>query len=251
MSRATKYLFYVSELYAFPILRPLAAAAERRGADVRWFFDGPGRERLASDETSTDSVRDVLAYNPDAVIVPGNRVPGFFPGLKVEIFHGFSVGKRSTERGHFRVRGFFDLYCTQGPDTTAPFEQLQRELGYFDVVETGWPKVDPFFSRSPPTREDSRPTVLFTSTFTKSLSAAEPLFETVKQIAASGHWHWLAAFHPKMDKSIVDLYRALPDDLITYVDTMDPMPLLQSADVMLCDTSSMASEFFLLHRPRR
>jgi len=45
----------------------------------------------------------VVAYNPDVVIVPGNVVPHFWPGLKVQIFHGLGEEKR----GHYRITGFF------------------------------------------------------------------------------------------------------------------------------------------------
>ena len=68
--------------------------------------------------------------------------------LRVQVFHGFNVRKRSDNKGHFRVRGFFDLYCTQGPDTTLPFKVLEKKFGYFKVVETGWPKMDPMFLKT-------------------------------------------------------------------------------------------------------
>ncbi len=245
-----RYLLYASEVYALAILRPLQAAIRARGGQAAWFFDGPGAEYLRDDEQLLDTVRDVAALAPHAVLVPGNRVPTFFPGLKVEIFHGFSVGKRSRSKGHFRIRGAFDLYCTQGPDTTGPFEELAKEHGYFEVEETGWPKMDPLFRNGPDAYiQDSRPVVLLTSTFTESLSAARPLFDTVRALASKRHWRWLASFHPKLDPSTIALYRRLPSEDLEYVETDDVIPLLKAADVMVSDTSSVASEFLLQNRP--
>jgi len=128
-----RYLFYICQLYAFAIVRPLQKVIISRGDDVAWFFDTPDKllPFLRSDEKCLKTVADVKAYNPCAVFVPGNVVPDFFPGIKVELFHGFHARKRSDERGHFRIRNFFDLYCTQGPDTTLPFQDLAKAYGFF------------------------------------------------------------------------------------------------------------------------
>src|SRR5262249_48392875 len=141
--------------------------------------------------------REVRAFAPDSVLCAANVVPPFFPGLKVQLFHGFSVDKRSHERGHFRVRGLFDLYCTQGPDTTEPFRALAERLGHFKVVETGWPKLDPMFRPDPATLAalrapaDGRAVVGFGSTFTERLSAAPALLPELARLVESGRWYWL------------------------------------------------------------
>ncbi|NOY68368.1 MAG: CDP-glycerol--glycerophosphate glycerophosphotransferase [Deltaproteobacteria bacterium] len=248
-----KYLFYASELYAFAILRPLEAAIFERGDNAAWFFED--RTRLAhflrEDEKEVQTVSDVKKYNPDAVFVPGNMVPGFFPGVKVEVFHGFSVNKRSREKGHFRIRDCFDLYCTQGPDTTIGFRELAQKHGFFEVAETGWPKMDPLFSETPPPylKAGVRPIIFFASTFTPRLSAAPRLFETISLLAAKNDWQWIINFHPKMDHNVVEKYKAIQGQNITYIETDDIISLLKSADIMLCDTSSVISEFLLLNRP--
>jgi len=245
-----RYLLYGSEKYALAILRPLQAVIRSRGHSSAWFFDGPGADYLHKGETLLRTVPEVRAFAPHAVFVPGNRVPGFFPGLKVEVFHGFNVAKRSDGKGHFRIRGSFDLYCTQGPDTSGPFREFARRYGYFDVAETGWSKMDPLFRDDTGAYvRDERPIVLLTSTFTKSLSAARTLFETVRGLAAKRRWRWLANFHPKMAPDVVELYRSLPCEDLEYVETDDVIPLLKAADVMISDTSSVASEFLLQHRP--
>ena len=247
-----KYLFYISQLYGFSIVRPLQDAIISRGDDTAWFFDNPGKllPYLRPDEKHLETVADVRAYNPCAVFVPGNVVADFFPGIKVELFHGFHARKRSDERGHFRIRNFFDLYCTQGPDTTAPFLELAEKQGSFEVVETGWPKMDPLFKncRNNDLRKD-RPVVLMTSTFTPRLSGAPALFESVRQIAGTGEWKWLVNFHPKMAKEVVEKYKAIQSENLIFVETDDIIPLLKAADVMVSDTSSVISEFLIQHKP--
>lgn len=247
-----KYLFYISQLYAFAIVRPLQNIIVGRGDEAAWFFDHPEKllPCLRPNEKVLKTVAEVMAYDPCAVFVPGNIVPDFFPGVKVELFHGFHARKRNDERGHFRIRNFFDLYCTQGPDTTIPFKALEKAHGSFEVVETGWPKMDPLFEIHSRTRlKKNRKVVLLTSTFTPRLSGAPVLFETVRQLAGTGKWKWLVNFHPKMDEKVLAKYRSIQNDNLVLIETDDVIPLLKEADIMVSDTSSVISEFLLLHKP--
>jgi hypothetical protein len=246
----SRYLFFVSELYALAILRPLQAAARARGDEVAWFLE---REALGAflhaDEMRLPTVRSVIDWSPHAVFVPGNWVPHFFPGLKVEVFHGFSVGKRSEARGHFRVRGSFDLYCTQGPDTTIPFLEIQQRLGFFRVEQTGWPKLDPLFLQRYAPGKNARPTVLYASTFTESITSARTLRDTIAASAKQGEWQWLVTLHPKMAADVVESYRALDGQGLRFVMTDDILELYAQADVLLSDTSSVVPEFLTQHKP--
>lgn len=245
-----RYLFFVSELYAFAILRPLQAAIRARGGEVAWFFEHERTARFLRDgEVRLSTVRQVREWQPIAVFVPGNWVPDFFPGLKVEVFHGFNVGKRSDTRGHFRLRGWFDLYCTQGPATTKPFQALAAEHGYFRVIETGWPKLDPLFAGAYPRSPHDRPTILYASTFTERISSARVLRDTIGMMAESGDWQWLVTLHPKMAEDVVASYRALEGPNLKFVETDDILQLYAQADVLLCDTSSVVPEFLTQHKP--
>jgi len=245
-----RYLFFVSELYALAILRPLQAALRSRGDEAAWYVE---RESLAAhlrpDEVRLATLDAVRVWEASAVFVPGNWVPHFFPGLKVEVFHGFSVGKRSESRGHFRIRGSFDLYCTQGPDTTLPFQALERELGYFRVEQTGWSKLDPLFSGAYAREPAGRPVILYASTFTESITSARVLRATIAACAARGDWQWLVTLHPKMAPDVVDAYRALEGPHLRFAMTDDILALYAQADVLLSDTSSVVPEFLTQHRP--
>ena len=224
---------------------------------MRWFLVGEeiNAGYLADSEHRLKSVAAARAWHPDVVFVPGNTVPRAIPGLKVEIFHGFAAGKSygKEEDAHFAIRPCFDLYCTHGPANTTRFRELAAELGYFRVEETGWSMLDPLFRPSPdnPFRDpsDDRPTVLFCSTFSRRYSCAETLFDEVRRLKATGRFRWLVQFHPKMAQATVCKYRELADEDLTYVETDNVIPLLQAADVMLCDTSSILMMFLLLRRP--
>ena len=247
-----KFLLYISERYSIPIGKPLQAEIERRGWQVRWFCDTPETKTfLSSKEITLENVEDVMAFNPDVVLCSTNIVPDFFPGIKVQIFHGFSVGKRSRAKGHFNIRGFFDLYCTQGPSTTLPFQQLQRQHRHFNVIETGWSKVDPLFTLQNAPRSHTRPTVMITSTFTPRLSLAHnpEAVETIARLARSGAWKFIAVLHPKMERDIVTRFKALQSEHFTFYDTTDLTALYRQADVMFSDTTSAISEFLLQNKP--
>ena len=248
-----RFLLFGSERYALPILQPLAAEIRRRGGEVAWYLHGESAGELPATQSRLTSVAAVRRWQPRAVFAACNWVPGFFPGLKVQVFHGFSVGKRSAERGHFRIRGLFDLYCTQGPATTVEFSRLQREQGHFQVVETGWPKLDPLFapaSASDSLRPaDGRPVIAFGSTFTTGLSCAQTLYPEIARMVASGEWFWLLTLHPKSAPELFERYRALAGDNARFVEPDQLLQLLRDGDVLFSDTSSLVEEFAVQLKP--
>jgi len=153
------------------------------------------------------------------------------------------------------VRGMFDLYCTQGPATTAPFTALAREQGHFAVVETGWPKLDPLFDDSDSGwealrgRANGRPIVLFGSTFTERLSAAPHLHDAIAADIAGGQRYWLLTLHPKCPPALFERYRALAGANASFVEPEQVMAAQRAADVLVSDTSSIVSEFIVQHKP--
>jgi CDP-glycerol glycerophosphotransferase (TagB/SpsB family) len=242
------YLLYGSERYALAILRPLQSAIRARGGVAAWFFDGPGGEELQADERWLRTTAEVRQFTPRAVLTSSNAVPHFFPGVKTEVFHGFDAGKPR----HIYIRGFFDLYCTTGPRDTAAFEQRARELGHFTVRETGWPKLDPFMrshgtAQAPPLRE--RPVILYHSTFSPSWSAANILYDTLREMSQSGRWQWIVTLHPKSDAATVAKYRALQSAHLRFATEDNILDLFPQADMMISDTSSALNEFLLTYKP--
>lgn len=245
MPEPRRYLFFAEQSYAFEILRPLQAAAQARGAKVAWFLNGPSTENLHDDEQVLCTVSEVRAFRPDAVFVPGNEVPLSFPGLKVQVFHGFGIEKK----GHFRIRGMFDLFCTFGPLTTEPFMRLASKHGWFKVVETGWPKMDPLFHGREQTNPSEPRRILYAPTFSPAMTSAPALADAIADIAARRPWQWTVKFHPKMAEEFAAPIRRIHCDNLSITATTDLLPLLHQADVMVTDTSSAAAEFMLLGKP--
>lgn len=248
-----KYLFYISQNYSFAILRPVQKVLWQRGDEVYWFFEGsainPGY--LSSSEKCLKNMDQVMQYQADATLAPAQSIPGFLPGLKVAIFHGFDAGKLDNRghNDHFKIRGCFDLYCTQGPDTTKPFKTLQDKYDFFNVIETGWPALDPLFSNTQKINKSKKPTVLLCSTFSKRLTCAKKLLPIITKISKSGKWQWIVQFHPKMDPAVINQYKAIQSKYLSYIETDDVIPLLQQADVMVCDTSSVITMFIVQNKP--
>jgi CDP-glycerol glycerophosphotransferase (TagB/SpsB family) len=245
---AKRYLLYGSERYALAILRPLQTAIRARGHQAAWFFDGPGGDEVRPDETFLHTTREVRDFQPIAVLTSSNAVPHFFPGVKVEVFHGFDAGKPR----HIYIRGFFDLYCTTGAGDTQAFEAKARELGHFAVRETGWPKLDPFMREhgaNAPAPQRAQPVILYHSTFSPSWSAAPILYDTIRDLSRSGRWRWIVTLHPKTDPEIVARYRALEGEYLRFATEDNILDLFAQVDMMISDTSSALNEFLLTYKP--
>ena len=250
-----EYLLFATERYALPILGPLASALQAAGHGVSSLFvAGAAGATLPAPVRPVD-VRAAVALRPRAVFSAANTVPTFVSGAKAQLFHGFNVEKRADHRGHFRVRGLFDLYCTQGPLTTAPFEAMAREQGHFAVVETGWPKLDPLFrdedaeARALRLRASGRPVVMFASTFTERLSAAPHLADAIAAEIARGDRFWILTLHPKCAPDLFARYRALAGDSAVFVETEQLIAAQRAADVLVADTTSVVSEFAVQRKP--
>lgn len=236
----------------------MQAEIRRRGDDVAWFVAGCSASPLKPDERRLKTVRDVQAFGADATFVPGDWVPYFFPGIKVEVFHGMARNKRGhkseDDSDHYRIRGWFDLYCTHAERDTEKFQALAREWGHFSVTKTGWPKLDPLLSNAQcgarALADGEPPTVFFASTFSRSVTCAPQLADKIEVLSKSGSWRFIVTLHPKMEEDVVERYRSMQSSNLKFVESdEDLIPLLSQADIMLCDTSSIMFEFMFLQRP--
>jgi len=135
-----EYLLFATERYALPILAPLAQALHASGqSGSAWFADGAAGASLPG--VPDVGLQQALALRPRAVFSAANWVPPFIAGAKVQVFHGFNVQKRDSARGHFRVRGLFDLYCTQGrprPPRSASWPRARATSPWPRPVGRNW-----------------------------------------------------------------------------------------------------------------
>lgn len=278
-----KYVFFCELPYSYSILRPLQEAIRNRGDEVGWFLEKSCPNHLLKDELLLPAIDDVIAYNPIAIFSAGDYIYDFFPGIKVAVFHGYPINKRNdTIDVHFRIRGWYDIYCTQGPSSTLPFKKLEAQYGYFKVYETGWVKADSYFhalqkarcipstaaSRQYPMPKDGgndypnnniksfsvcakRPLrVLYASTFSKNITSAPIMVSVIEKLAVEKPWHWLLTLHPKMSEELKLQYKGLAErhPNIQFMESITPEDMAQT-DVLLCDSSSIIVEYMLLNKP--
>ncbi len=249
-----KFLIYISYSYAIPIGNPLENEIIKRGYNVKWFSDlDDGKRALQVKANVLHKIKDVIAYKPHIILTATDSVPDFIKALKVQVFHGFNAQKRPNKKNafaHFRLRGFFDLYCTQGPNTSKGFKAQLKKHPYFEVIETGWSKVDPLFPLG--SKEINKiPTIMIASTFTERLSLAynDSVFNIIKALSNSGKFNFIMVLHPKIPIELVNKWKILNGNLFTFKNTTDLIPLFKQSDIMFADTTSAIQEFLLQKKP--
>lgn len=250
------YLFYVSLSYAYSILRPLQREIISRGHEVAWFIERGCPNLLDNSEKELTTLKEIKEWNPIAVFAPGNWICDLFPGVKVQVFHGYPINKRGDKvDDHFRVRGWFDMYCTQGDTSTQEFLRLEQQHGFFKVYETGWSKADEYFAEGVERgdRKAQVPTVFVASTFSKNISSLELFLPLITDLVKKRNWHWLVTMHPKL---LGTPLQAKYEDLARSSDKVEFRPVLKDSvkemsqtDVMLCDSSSIILEYMFLDKP--
>lgn len=255
-----KILLFCENKYAIDILRPIHDEAVLEGGnDILWFID----QRKITDFPYKDEVRythsmqECYDYHPDAVFVPGNIVPYYLSGVKIQVFHGYAAEKKD----HWVIRRYFDTYFTQGPFFTGPFKKLSRKYGDFEVLETGWPRQD-WIARHRHDYDETRQEllqehgkehiVLYAPTFSPSLTSLGDMKEALRTLVReSPDTLVIMKFHPLTAKEHIDNYRQLAAEEkdILFIDDFTVTKYMLMADAMISDTSSTIYEFLLLDKP--
>jgi CDP-glycerol glycerophosphotransferase (TagB/SpsB family) len=250
-------ILFCQNNYAFGILHPIKVYLDKKKYDYLWYVSKKIIEDFPyKSDNYTTSISDLVTFQSDAIFVPGNEVPHYLRGLKVQIFHGLAGEKK----GHFRIRHYFDLYLTQGPYFTNTFNHLKAIHKNFDVIETGWPKLDVFGTdKSLYDREKSnllkthkaKTIVLYAPTFSPKLTSAPFLLDLLKSLAQNKDYIILLKFHPLMEQSWVDSYNKLAKETpnIIFENEKNIIKFLLMADLLISDTSSVIYEFILLNKP--
>ncbi len=248
-----RFLIYISHTYALPIGAPLQEEILKQGYEVKWFSEHDYvKSSFPENGELLDTIKKVISYHPDVVLTINDSVADFIPGIKVQVFHGFPANKRKGT-DQFKIRGFFDLYCTQGPSSSKTFRQLSEKHNTFEVVETGWSKMDPLFSTSGYTKKNknNKPVILIASTFTKDYSLAlnNEVVEEIERLSKLDKYKFLAVLHPKLDKEVYAKFESLQNKNFKFHNTTDLVPLFKKADIMFADTTSALIEFLIQKKP--
>lgn len=250
-------ILFCQNNYAFGILEPIKEVLIEKDYPYTWFIT----EKLVdgfpftSDDYTTE-ISDLKNFKSDAIFVPGNEVPYYLRGLKVQVFHGLAGEKK----GHFRIRHYFDLYLTQGPYFTRGFDTFKAKYKNFEVIETGWPKLDIYGKdkllyqaekKKLLNEHKANTIVLYAPTFSPSLTSAPHLIEKIKTLSSNSDYLILIKFHPLMDNKWIEAYKELANSYsnIKFQDEKNIIKFLLMADLMISDTSSVIYEFLLLDKP--
>lgn len=258
-----RILLFCENRYAIDILNPLQEYVTDNNLphEVMWYIHKPkiSTFEYASKVRWTNSIQEAYDFSPEAVFVPGNIVPYYLPGVKIQVFHGYAAEKKD----HWIIRRYFDTYFTQGPYFTSHFKALSEEYGDFEVVETGWTKQD-WIKRNLHTYDAERQRlldstgrkriILYAPTFSPKLTSLplEGMKERLGELAEHNDALVVMKFHPLTRKEWADEYRAWAEskDNVIFVNQGENITKYQlMSDVLISDTSSTVYEFLLLSRP--
>tara|TARA_B110000977_G_scaffold122518_1_gene157389 strand:- start:570 stop:1604 length:1035 start_codon:yes stop_codon:yes gene_type:complete len=252
-----KCILFCENAYAFGILAPIKIVLEQRDCNLIWYVSEKIKTEFPyEEELNTSSMNELITFKADAIFVPGNEVPHFLRGVKTQIFHGLAGEKK----GHFRIRNYFDLYLTQGPYFTKQFLELSAKSKNFEVVETGWSKLDVYATKQNQYKEykkellithKTKNILLYAPTFSPSLSSATILMNSIQELGQNRENLVLIKFHDLMEKELCEAYKRLAENHtnIIFVDDRNILKYLIISDLMISDTSSVVYEFLLLNKP--
>lgn len=254
-----RIVLFCENKYAIDILYPIYQEANRsKENEILWYIHYPKISQfpLESEVSYTHSIQEVYDFSPEAIFVPGNIVPYYLPGVKVQVFHGYAAEKKD----HWVIRRYFDLYLTQGPFFTKKFKELAKKHGNFEVVETGWSKQDWIKAHRhdfDQEREDllkkhgKKQIVLYAPTFSPSLTSITTLKDSLLSLVHNESIVLLIKLHPLTKEEWSNEYRQLSqeEEHIIWIDDFNITKYQLMADIMISDTSSTVYEFLLLGRP--
>ena len=72
-----RYVLFAALPYAYSILRPIQSEIKERGGEVAWYLEPECEDLLRPDEKRLATVEELVAYNPDATLTPGNYIYHF------------------------------------------------------------------------------------------------------------------------------------------------------------------------------
>ncbi|MBQ8694145.1 MAG: CDP-glycerol glycerophosphotransferase family protein, partial [Bacteroidaceae bacterium] len=195
-------------------------------------------------------------FAPEAIFCPGNIVPYYLPGVKIQVFHGYAGEKK----GHWIIRHYFDTYFTQGPHFTKGFKRLAEKYGDFEVLETGWSRQDWVYRHRNDFADEKadilkkhgrEKIVLYAPTFSPSLTSLPIMKEALVELVEKKDCVVIIKLHPLTKEEWIAEYKELAGkhEHIIWTDDFSVAKYQLMADIMISDTSSTIYEFLLKDKP--
>lgn len=254
-----RIVLFCENKYAVDILQPIQKEADKEGNnEVLWYVHKENiPEFPLKDEVSwSNSMQEIYDFSPEAIFCPGNIVPYYLPGVKIQVFHGYAGEKK----GHWVIRHYFDTYFTQGPHFTKGFKELAAKHKNFEVLETGWPRQDWVqehlhdFDKEKELilkKHGRKQIVLYAPTFSPSLTSLPVMKEALVELTEKKDVVVMIKLHPLTRPEWAEEYRRLAQEHehIVWTDDFSVAKYQLMADVMISDTSSTIYEFLLKDKP--
>ena len=256
-----RIVLFCENAYAIDILNPIQEYVTKQNLshEVMWYIHKPKISQFPYRNIVewTDSIQEIYDFTPDVIFVPGNIVPYYLPGVKVQVFHGYAAEKKD----HWVIRRYFDTYFTQGPYFTKHFKKLSEKYGDFEVLETGWTKQDWIkenlhcydVDKEQLKKESGKNTIiLYAPTFSPKLTSLPHIKNDLERLVKERDALLLIKLHPLTRSEWVEEYRewAKGKRDVIFIEKAENITKYQlMSDVLISDTSSTIYEFLLLSRP--
>ncbi len=253
INTSMKYLFYLSKAYSISIISPLVEYLTKTNREFAFFVSAKVKDAFPQNwdkKRILYNIKTAKKYNPDFVLVPGNFVDFRIPGIKVQVFHGLGVEKKV----HYKIRHFFDVFLTSGPFVTDKFLKLQQKYKYFEVIETGWLKIDYILNYSTKGLKEkynipsSKKIILYAPTFSSKMESATELLSSIPKIINDNEF-WILKFHELMSNEVIESFNNIDKKKVRIITNEDITPYLHLSDLLVSDTSSVVYEFLALDKP--
>lgn len=254
-----RILLFCENKYAFDILMPIQEEAEREGGnEVMWYVHPKKIKEFPYGKWAkwSNDIQDAYDFAPEAIFCPGNIVPYYLPGVKIQVFHGYAGEKK----GHWIIRHYFDTYFTQGPHFTKGFKRLAEKYGDFEVLETGWSRQDWVYRHLNDFADEKADIlkkhgrgkiVLYAPTFSPSLTSLPIMKEALVELVEKKDCVVIIKLHPLTKEEWIAEYKELAGkhEHIIWTDDFSVAKYQLMADIMISDTSSTIYEFLLKDKP--